>query len=334
MFELAMPWLLLLLFLPVLVWCLIPRAETILPAALKVPFYQDLSTLMGRDGQSDERSLRAWLLFFSWVFMVFAMAGPRWVGEPVPLAREGRNIMMVLDLSGSMELEDMILNGQPVSRLDVVKQAARAFVQARAGDRIGLILFGSQAYLQTPLTFDRGNVLQRLDDATVGLAGKTTSIGDALGLAVKRLQDVPPASRVIILLTDGANNSGVLAPMKAAELARDDAIKVYTIGLGAESDPRAMSNPLFDLNAVSELDEQTLRDIAEMTGGRYFRATDTGSLRAIYDTINQLEAVSRDQATLRPQKDYYAWPLACALVLLMLWFADRARLVPAQRSLR
>jgi len=332
MFELAMPWLLLLCLLPLLVWRLIPRAEPGLPAALNVPFYQDMSVLVGHDAQTNGRSLHAWLLFFAWIFLVIAAAGPRWVGEPVPLAREGRNLMMVLDLSGSMELEDMIVDDQPVSRLEVVRQAAKAFVQARSGDRIGLILFGSQAYLQTPLTFDRGNVLQRLDDASIGLAGKTTSIGDALGLAVKRLQDVPPASRVIILLTDGANNSGILKPLKAAELAKNDDIKVYTIGLGAESDPRALNSFLYDLNAVSELDEDTLRTIADMTGGRYFRATDTASLRDIYSTINQLETVSRDQATVRPQKEYYPWPLGLAWCLLMVWFVDRAQIVSVRRS--
>lgn len=334
MFELAMPWLLCLFFLPALVWYVVPRAEPGLSAALNVPFYQALSTLVVKESQATGHSLRAWLLFLAWAFMVIAAAGPRWVGEPVPLAREGRNIMMVLDLSGSMELEDMILNGQPATRLDVVKQAAKTFIQARAGDRIGLILFGSQAYLQTPLTFDRGNVLQRIDDASAGLAGKTTSIGDALGLAVKRLQDVPPASRVIILLTDGANNSGVLAPQKAAELAKDDGIKVYTIGLGAESDPRALNSALFDLNAVSELDEKTLRDIAAMTGARYFRATDMESLHAIYDTINQLEAVSRDQASIRPQKEYYPWPLTVALFLMLYSFAERTQLFSGRRHAR
>lgn len=332
MFELAAPWLLLLLIAPVLVWLLLPRAEAALPAALNVPFYQALSSRVIHETQGDARNPRAWLLLGAWVFLVLAAAGPRWVGEPIPLAREGRNIMMVLDLSGSMELDDMYLNGQPATRLDVVKLAAKAFVTARTGDRIGLILFGSQAYLQTPLTFDRQNVLLRLSDASVGLAGKTTSIGDALGLAVKRLQDVPPASRVIILLTDGANNSGILAPMKAAELARDDGIKVYTIGLGADSDPRAMNNALFDLNAGMELDEDTLRAIANMTGARYFRATDMASLQSIYGTINRLEAVSRDQATVRPQKEYYPWPLALAVCLMLIWFAGRAHLVSVRRA--
>lgn len=180
-----------------------------------------------------------------WVLLVIALSGPRWVGEPKPVVREGYNIMMVLDLSGSMEITDMLLHGRPVSRLLVVKRAAEQFVEDRVGDRIGLILFGTRAYLQTPLTYDRHSVLMRIDDATAGLAGKTTSIGDAVGLAVKRLQDVPSKGRVIILLTDGANNSGVLAPLKAAELAKQDGIKIYTIGLGSEADPRALTGDFF-----------------------------------------------------------------------------------------
>lgn len=326
MFELAMPWLLLLWLLPLLVWFLIPRAQPGLPAALKVPFYDRLSALLAGGQQDSSRARSAWLLFLAWGLLVLAAAGPRWVGEPVPLTREGRNIMMVLDLSGSMELDDMVQNGRPVTRLEVVKDAAAAFVRARAGDRLGLILFGTQAYLQTPLTFDLHNVLQRIDDATVGLAGKTTSIGDAIGLAVKRLQNVPPASRVIILLTDGANNSGILAPLKAAELAKADGIKVYTIGLGATPDTGLINPALFAMNADAALDEDTLKKIAAMTDARYFRATDQQSLHAIYNTINQLEQVSGDPATLRPRKEFYPWPLAIALLLIMGWFVTKTDL--------
>lgn len=217
-----------------------------------------------------------------------------------------------------MALDDMLLHGQPATRLAIVKRAAKQFVNARIGDHIGLILFGTRAYLQTPLTYDHQNVLLRLEDATVGLAGQTTSIGDALGLAIKRLQQVPRAGRMIILLTDGANNSGLLAPLKAAELARLETIKVYTIGLGANIETGAL-NGAFPMNASSDLDEGTLQAIAQLTGGRYFRATDAESLHEIYATINQMETVKHDEATIRPQKDYYPWPLAFALVLFLLW---------------
>ena len=211
----------------------------------------------------------------------------------------------------------MSWHGQPATRLAVVKRAAAQFVQDRVGDKIGLILFGSQAYLQTPLTYDRHNVLMRIEDATVGLAGKTTSIGDALGLAVKRLQSVPSEGRIIILLTDGANNSGVLAPLKAAELARDDGIKVYTIGLGSNA---AMGGLFLNMNMASDLDEDTLKAVSKITGGRYFRATDGASLQNIYQSINRMEKVSQEKATVRPEHDYYPWLLSLALLLLFLSF--------------
>lgn len=323
MFELALPWALMLLPLPFLIWFLLPRAVLQLPAALKVPFYNAMLFIIDKKKPTLAGQTQIGLLFLIWCLLVFAAAGPRWVGEPEPLAREGRNIMLALDLSGSMELDDMLLNGRPASRLAVVKSTAEQFVQARVGDRIGLILFGTRAYLQTPLTYDRQSVLMRLEDATVGLAGQTTSIGDAIGLAVKRLQDVPAKGRMIILLTDGANNSGMLPPLKAAELAKLDNIKIYTIGLGAESDSRALGGVFFNTNPSSDLDEETLQRIAKITGGRYFRATDIQSLHEIYETINQLETVSQEQATIRPQHDYYPWPLALAFLLLFYWLGGK-----------
>ena len=239
--------------------------------------------------------------------------------------------MLALDISGSMEMSDMMLQGHPATRLMVVKHAAEQFVKDRMGDRIGLILFGTQAYLQTPLTYDRHNVLLRLEDATAGLAGKTTAIGDALGLAVKRLQAVPAKGRMIILLTDGVNNSGVLAPLKAAELARDDGIKVYTIGLGAESNTQTFGGMLMGMNMSAELDEDTLKTIASLTGGRYFRATDIQSLQSIYQTIHQMETITQEEATIRPQHDYYPWPLGMAVFLFFFWLLVRGGLLTTFR---
>ena len=327
MFQLAAPWVLLALPLPLLLWFLIPRAELHLPAALKVPFFAAMHSIVDKKKPALAGQNQLGLLLLIWCLLILAASGPRWVGEPRPLNREGRNIMMALDLSGSMELADMLMNGRPVSRLTVVKTAAEQFVKARAGDRIGLILFGTRAYLQTPLTYDRHSVLLRLEDATVGLAGQTTSIGDAIGLAVKRLQDVPAKGRIIILLTDGANNSGILPPLKAAELAKLDNIKIYTIGLGSEADPNSMT-AFFNSNPNAGLDEETLEKIAKTTDGQYFRATDTQSLQEIYGMINKLETVSQDQATIRPQQDYYPWPLAIAFILLFYWLSEKAGLVP------
>ncbi|MFI4919263.1 MAG: vWA domain-containing protein [Legionellales bacterium] len=327
MFELTNPWMLLLLPMPLLLWYVLPCVKVQLPVALKVPFFQAMSGIVAAETHFIFARTLLLIPALIWCSLVVALAGPRWVGEPRPVARDGYNIMMALDLSGSMEITDMLLHGRPVSRLAVVKRAAAQFVQDRTGDKIGLILFGTRAYLQTPLTYDRHSVFMRIEDATAGLAGKTTSIGDALGLAVKRLEDVPKKGRIIILLTDGANNSGVLAPLKAAELAKDDGIKVYTIGLGSEADPGALNNGLFMPNVAADLDEGTLKKIAAMTGGQYFRAADTETLHAIYKTIHQLETVSQEQATIRPQKDYYPWFVACALLLCFYWLAYQADLL-------
>ncbi|KTD39001.1 vWA domain-containing protein [Legionella oakridgensis] len=334
MFELALPWVLVFLPVPILIWFFLPSAPLFLPSALKIPFFNAMVEIVEHEKQGFTRHKKIGLFFIIWFLLLLALAGPRWVGEPRPLAREGYNIMLALDLSGSMELPDMMLHGRPVSRLTVVKRAAEQFVQERMGDKIGLILFGSRAYLQTPLTYDRQNILMRLEDATVGLAGKTTSIGDALGLAVKRLQNVPAQGRIIILLTDGANNSGVLAPMKAAELARADGIKIYTIGLGSQADPRALPSVFLNMNASADLDEETLQEVAKVTGGRYFRATDLQSLQRIYEVINQLEKVSQEQATVRPQHDYYPWPLALAFFLFLYWLAVEGNFFPRFKLMR
>lgn len=334
MFELALPWALVILPLPIALWFLLPRAKIKLPTALKVPFFDAMLGIVEHEKRSMSAQSLLIIPLLIWILIVFALAGPRWIGEARPITREGHNIMMALDLSGSMEIPDMLLHGRPASRLAVVKRAASQFVQDRTGDRIGLILFGTRAYLQTPLTYDRHSVLMRIDDATAKLAGPTTSIGDAVGLAVKRLDNVPKKGRVIILLTDGANNSGVLNPLKAAELAKDDGIKIYTIGLGSESDPRAMTNNFPFQNASADLDETTLQKMAEMTGGRYFRATDTETLQAIYQTINKLETVDQEDTTVRPQKDYYPWLVGLALLLSFYWIAATAGLgfkIPAYK---
>ncbi|MCP0914946.1 VWA domain-containing protein [Legionella sp. 27cVA30] len=320
MFELAFPWVFAFLPLPVLLWFLLPHSNLQLSSALKIPFFNAVATIVEREKQSIVQYKKLPVLFLIWCLLLLALASPRWVGEPKPVAREGYNIMLALDISGSMELTDMLLYGRPATRLAVVKHTAIQFVRERSMDKIGLILFGSRAYLQTPLTYDHQNVITRLEDATVGLAGKTTSIGDALGLAVKRLQNVPPEGRVIILLTDGVNNSGVLTPLKAAELARADAIKVYTIGLGSDVAPQQLGD-LF-LNVAADLDEQTLQEVAKITGGQYFRATDMQSLQQIYQTINQLETIKQEQEMIRPQHDYYPWPLALSFLLFLYWLAD------------
>jgi len=316
MFELATPWALIALPLPLIMWLILPRSNTTSQSALNIPFFARLSSI--QTAKTHHSILSFLWLFLIWSLLVIALSGPRWVGEPRPLSREGHNIMLILDISGSMEIQDHLFNGRPSTRLSLVKHAAEMFIKNRPGDQLGLVLFGTRAYLQTPLTHDHATVLMRLQDATVGLAGKTTSIGDALGLAVKHMQHIPPKGRVIILLTDGANNSGTIPPLKAAKLAQTDNIKVYTIGLGSSNTAtrRYGSIPVM----ADDLDEDTLKTIASMTSGRYFRATDKRSLDNIYQLINQLETVSQSDVTVRPEINYYLWPLALALFGFLVWF--------------
>jgi len=317
MFELATPWALIALPIPLLMWFLLPRASLQLSVALKIPFFSAMLELIEREKCAITQQHTLWLLFTSWCFILIALAGPRWVGSPRPLVHESYNIMLALDISPSMGINDMTIHGRRTTRLAVVKRTAEQFVQARHGDKIGLILFGEQAYLLTPLTYDRHNVLMRLNDASVGLAGKSTSIGDALGLAIKRLQHVPARGRAIILLTDGVSNSGIIPPLKAAELAQTDNIKVFTIGLHSDIDPQSFSGMFLSTNGSADLDEDTLKAVAKITGGRYFRASSLQSLERIYHDIDQMTRVSQEQATVRPQHEYYPWFLAIGLGLFL-----------------
>ena len=224
--------------------------------------------------------------------------------------------MLAVDISGSMQTEDMVINGRPVMRLTAVKMVAGEFVEQREGDRLGLILFGDQAYLQTPLTFDRRTLHILLNEAAIGLAGKSTAIGDAIGLAVKRLRGQPEKNRVLILLTDGTNTAGSVDPLKAADLAASEGVRIYTIGVGADD---MMPGPFrMLLGAGRELDEASLQAIAQKTGGRYFRARDTRSLQQIYALLDEIEPVSEDEQSYRPVEELYAWPLALALLLSLL----------------
>jgi len=311
MFKFAWPWIFLLLPLPWIIQRYLKPADASEDAALHVPFYQSVSQLIKSNSPSWQTNSRRQLLtFFAWILLLMAAANPQWLGAPVEVTRSGRDIMLALDLSGSMRIKDMSLHGRPTNRLAIVKSVARQFIRQREGDRLGLILFGTRAYLQTPFTFDRHTVETMLDDATIGLPGPRTAIGDAIGLAVKRFQKTSDKSRVLILLTDGSNNSGVLPPIQAAELAANQHIKIYTIGLGAN---QLIVNGLLGqriLNPSADLDEKTLEKISTLTGGVFFRAKDTKSLQKIYKTIDKLEPVSKDKTIFRPITSLFYWPLS------------------------
>ena len=315
MFELACPWLLCFLPLPWLIWLLLKPSAAVNLVMVKVPFFH---LLPNQKTFYKNKLTRLIYWFIIWSLLLLALSGPRWVGQPEQLIRKGYNIMLALDISPSMGFNDMLWNGRPVSRFQVVQYTAEKFVRERTEDHIGLILFGERAFLLTPLTYDHQSVLNRLEDATIGLAGKSTSIGDALGVAIKRLQNTQAKGRVIILLTDGVNNSGVLSPLKAAELAHDEGIKIYTIGLGAEQTSPSFNQIFLNRMPQAELDEQTLQKISSITQGKYFRANSLQSLEQVYQRIHRIEKITQEHASVRPQYEYYPWPLALALCLSFL----------------
>jgi Ca-activated chloride channel family protein len=312
MFEFAWPWVFLLAPLPWLLRLLLPPADSG-DAALRVSFLDELQALSGRRARAALPSWRQQApLALLWFLLLCAAARPQWVGEPLPLPASGRDLLLAVDVSGSMDYADMQWDDEPISRLELVKRLLGDFIEGRRGDRVGLILFGSQAYLQAPLTFDRHTVRTWLDEAMIGIAGKNTAIGDAIGLAVKRLRQRPAQSRVLVLITDGANNGGEIDPMVAAQLAADEGVRIYAIGIGA--DPQ-QSGTLgnFGFSAL-DLDETSLRAIADVTGGEYFRARNQAELEQIELTLDRLEPVAQQPTLARPVLALYPWPLALALL--------------------
>jgi Ca-activated chloride channel family protein len=317
MFEFLWPWAFLLLPLPLLLRYLMPPAQITRQAALKVPFIEDFTSLGEPVFEHQRNLLMLVLSTLVWLLLVTATARPQWVGEQIELPVSGRDLMLAVDLSGSMNMEDFRVQGQTVDRLTATKYVLEDFIARRKGDRLGLILFGRNAYLQTPLTFDLTTVRTLLMESVIGLAGKETAIGDAIGLAIKRLQD-KEGNRVLILLTDGANTAGEITPLKAAELAAKHGIKIYTIGVGADEMIRSSFFGSQRINPSQDLDEKTLKAIAGQTGGQYFRARDTADLEKIYHKLDELEPVEVDSQVLRPTQSLFMWPLGAAIGLSML----------------
>lgn len=333
MFELAWPWVFLLAPLPWLLRALLPPADSG-EAALRVTFLNDLAELSGQQARLAMPGWRAQVPGAAlWLLLLCAAARPQWLGEPLPQPASGRDLLLAVDVSGSMEVPDMRWQEQPVTRLELVQHLFGDFVEARHGDRIGLILFGSQAYLQSPLTFDRRTVRVWLDEARVGIAGNNTALGDAIGLAIKRLRERPAEHRVLILVTDGANNGGEIDPRVAADLAASQGIRVHTVGMGADPGQSALGN-LFGFTTGLELDEPTLRAIAERTGGRYFRARSREELAAVGRELDRLEPVAQLPVRTHQAEPLHVWPLAAALLGSLalaghaLWPALRQRLHP------
>ena len=319
MLEFEWPWLLAFLPLPLVVRYLLPPVPR-QNSSLRVPRLESFMLNNQASSVSSVSLLKTILIVLAWILLVIATAQPRWVDDIVELPTSGRDLMLAVDLSKSMETRDFKINGRTVDRLTASKYVVSEFIERRSGDRLGLILFGDQAYLQAPLTFDLVTIETLLKETFIGLAGSSTAIGDAIAIAIKRLQEGPSeAERILILVTDGANTSGAIAPEKAAELAALAKLKIYTIGIGADSQIVETWFGRREYNPSKDLDEKTLKLIADKTGGRYFRARDTEEFRKIYDLIDQLEPVEQDQAFFRPSKQLFYWPLSLMLACFVLY---------------
>lgn len=345
MMQFAWSWVFFLLPLPLLVRALWSPAREQREAALTMPFFSTLAALAAAPVRVRGEWWRMAGLLVIWVLLVVAAARPQRLGDADNLPVTGRDLMLAVDLSGSMEMPDLELHGKPATRLQVIQSVAGEFIARRAGDRVGLILFGKRAYMQTPLTFDRTTTRAMLDEAEIGLAGKETAIGDAIAVAIKHLRELPQDSRVLVLLTDGANTAGELAPGKAAGLAAQYQLRIYTIGVGADTlDVGAlMGTPSFNgmlrqrmINPSADLDEKLLKHIADTTGGRYFRARDSAGLEEIYRELDKLEPHARADEIIRPVAELYYWPLAAAFgaaLALAGWRLARQRASTAPRTI-
>ncbi len=331
MITFAYPIMFLLLLLPWLVRQLLPPVRGLHGDALKVPFLNDIAninqqsgSIWGKNAQSKSNYKGLFLLFVIWGLLTIAAARPQWLGEPMKNKNYGRDIMLVMDISTSMREPDFILNRQRIDRLTAVKLAADNFIQQRQNDRIGLVLFGTRAYLQSPVTFDRKSVREILWSMEAGMAGNSTSIGDALGLALKNIRnDDGTKDKIIILLTDGENNDGSLSLPQAINLAKNEQVKIYTIGVGSQ---QAFVDSFFGIRlSGNDVDEEGLKQLAAETQGSYFRANDTEGLKKIYEEINRLEPSANDNQYTREAKDLFYWPLAAALLVafITIWLKRR-----------
>ncbi len=315
-----------LLLFPVVVYFVVVPIKEKYGDALKIPFLTDIKQIQSNSGRAVlyKTHLFSWvkvlLLIMLWAVLVCAVARPQWVGKPIPVKNEGRDILMVVDISNSMSERDFQYQKKMYDRLTAVKNIVNDFVDKRTSDRMGLVLFGTRAYLQSPLTYDKKSLKEILWTAEAGMAGNSTSIGDAVGVALKTLaaDDEKKDNKVIILLTDGENNDGSLSLPQAIALAKDEGVKIYTIGVG--SDTESFFGGLFSIPVNSGLDEESLKSLAEETKGNYFRAKDIASLFQIYNQIDKMEPQISEGRYVQEVKELYPYPAGVALILLILLF--------------
>ncbi|MCP4697960.1 MAG: VWA domain-containing protein [Gammaproteobacteria bacterium] len=328
MFSFQWPWFALLLPLPVLAWRYWPASRTDeetekirLRTALVHPAldYLEKAYASATPGVPASTFLSYFLLGLLWVVLTLSLMQPQWLREHREIKSRGYDLMLAVDLSRSMLALDFTVKGERVNRLQVVKGVVGRFIEQREGDRIGLILFGNGAYVQAPLTLDGKAVRSMLDNSKPRIAGDATAIGDAIGLAVKKLRERPPGSRVLILLTDGENTAGILPPEPAALMAAQYGIRIYAVGVGSTGEvpfPDDKTGEILMEEMI--IDEDLLQRVAWITGGAYFRATDTSALEGIYEKINSMEKTEAETSRVWIPESLYRWPLGAALLILLL----------------
>ena len=304
MVELAYPWLLLLMPLPLLVHWLLPAYKE-QKSAVQVPFFARLVEMSGAEPSKGAVILQRMLfqkiwLTLAWLLIVVALAKPEFVGAPIVKEKSGRDLMIAVDLSGSMETEDFITPaGQRVDRLTAIKSVLREFAEKRQSDRLGLVVFGDAAFLQAPFTEDHDTWLTLLNETEIGMAGMSTVLGDAIGLSIKTFENSKTENRVLIALTDGNDTGSKVPPVEAAKVAKKYGVTVYTIAIG---DP--------DTAGEEALDIETLQRIAEITGGAYYQALDRQQLADIYRRITELEPALFESLSYRPHRSLHHYLLA------------------------
>jgi Ca-activated chloride channel family protein len=314
MLHFAYPWMFLLLPLPLLVHWLAP-AHHEPRLAVYVPFMNVLARVAG--GVSAEgtvitrrRRLQFIQIVLVWLAVVTAAARPLWLGEPIVRELPMRDLLVALDLSGSMETQDFTdSSGEVSQRLTAAKQVLDSFLARRDGDRVGLVFFGSAAFLQAPFTDDLGVVRELLDEAQVRMLGPRTVLGDAIGMSIPLFERSEVDERVLIALTDGNDTGSLVPPARAAEIARDHGIRIFTIAMG---DPQAAGE--------QALDEATLRAVAETTGGGYYHADDRAELEAVYAELDRLTPRQVESQSYRPEHELFHWPIGFAIGLSLLYF--------------
>ena len=314
MLEFAWPWMFALLPLPLLVWWLMPpyRARQ---ASVQIPFFERMAAATGQTPQRgavvlQRRKTQMIVAVLVWVLIVAALARPQWVGDAVTREVSARDLILAVDISGSMDQRDFrTADGQMLTRLDGVKRVVKDFIARRKGDRIALILFGTKAYVQVPFTQDLQTAVQLLDQTEVGMAGQQTAIGDTIGLAIKTLEKSTAQQKVLILLTDGNDTASRVPPEHAADIAQQNALVIYTIAVG---DPSA--------SGENRVDIATLKGVAETSKGKFFRAEDGAQLQAIYAEIDALAPAKLQTLSWRPKLPLFQWPLGAAVVLALLFW--------------